>query len=441
MRPKLISFAIAVLVSMSAPVGAAQLPSSKSELYYKLGGSSPASRAPNPAATAMKLGLSGVLNLNYSCGQFDIGASWQTLMNGFSNLGTQVSAAVQAGIAALPLYILQRAQPGLYELFQTYSAKAEELIQISTKSCQQMEREILAGENPYQGWVAIAMGDDWKREAQNNPGDIVTAADNVGKNDGKNGVQWFGGTAGGLNAPPINVIGDSVKAAYNVTQMFPPSLTNQANYPNNKLWNTFASPSAAAQFATDVLGEMYISTCTKTNCPSRAAGSALGLLPKFEAEVPQAQNQLATVMAAQNPDGADLEAASAPGVELSRDLVEAIRALPTTERPIAEDRIAKDVALARTVDKALTIRNLLLTGRSLPEVISNKKALDRITEALSEINRHIDDLMYEVRVRRELVSQPAQALLRDRAQSQAASRGTPLRGEGDPDSFVGGRVQ
>lgn len=439
MRHTLIVLAMAAALSAGG-AHAVQIPSGKSDLYYRLGGDSPASRAPNPAATSMKLGLSGVMNLNYSCGQFDFGASWQTLMNGFSNLGTTITGAVQAGISALPLYILQRAQPGLYELFQTYAAKAEELVQLSTKSCQQMEREILANKNPYAGWVSLSMGEDWKREAKANNGDIARAAENVGKADGRNGLTWIGGAAGGKAQKAINVIGDTTRAGYNATQMLAPA-TNSGPYPTNRLSAAFPGPTDAAAFATDVLGEEYISTCAEGGCPTRAAGTALGLLPKFEAEIPTAQAQFATVMGAAVPSASDLDAASAPGVPVSRDLIEAIRALPPVEQPMAEGRIARDVALARTVDKALTVRNLLITGRSVPEVQGNAQATARIDLALEQLNRHIDDLLYEARVRRELVSGPAQTLLRDHRVSQDRSRATGTGGLVDNDRLENGRVK
>ena len=421
------------------PAGAAQLPSAKSDLYYRLGGSSPASRAPNPAATTMRLGLGGTLGANYSCGKFDFAASWEKLMDGFANLGTVVNGAVKAGIAALPLYILQRAQPGLYELFQTYAAKAEEMVNISSKSCEQMEREVLAGQNPYSGWVSIAKGEDWKREAVASNDDIARAADRVGRNDGRNGIAWIGGPAGGEAQPPINVIGDTTRAGYNATMMMPAAF-NGGGYPANRLSATFPGPNQAIDFATEVLGEEYIGICTEAACPRRATGTALGLLPRFEAEIPTAEQQMASVMAVDRPPAADLAAASAPGVPVSRDLVEAIRALPPVERGMAEARIAHDVALSRTVERALMVRNLLITGKSVPEVANNGEALRRIDRALSELNRHIDDLMFEVRVRRELISQPAQALLIERAVSRAESRSTGRRGEGDADSFRDGRV-
>ncbi len=119
-----------------------------SSLYYRMGGGSPGGAAAYRGQLANTLGIQGNLRLNYSCGKFDIGLSWSNLMNGFSSLGTQVSNAVKAGIASLPLYVLQRAQPGLYQLFQNYSLKADTMIGAALKTCEEMEPSSARGRIP-----------------------------------------------------------------------------------------------------------------------------------------------------------------------------------------------------------------------------------------------------------------------------------------------------
>ena len=437
---RLVSIALlaVALISVSAPAAAVQLPAGKSDLYYRLGGSDPASRAPNPAATSMKIGLGGALRLNYSCGQFDIGLSWQTLMNGFASVGTTVTSAVQAGVAALPLYILQRAQPGLYELFQTYAKKAEAAIDFATKSCQQMEREVMDGQNPYEDWVRMARGQAWKNEAASNS-DIVSTHEKVGMRDGTDGVDWIGGRRGGVGQEPINLIKDSIKGAYNVTMMKPPA-TVTGIYPDNKLKKTFVSPETAAIFATEVLGDVVIGLCALPGCPQRATKTGLGLLPRYEAEIAGAETQLNTTLATPTPSATDLDAASAPGVLVSRELINAIQAMSPVEKPIVAGRIAKDVALARTVDKALTVRNLLVTARTIPELYASA-GRKRIDDAIVELNRHIDDLMYEVRVRRELVSEPAQMVLREHMRTRGESTARGAADALDTERFRGGRIK
>lgn len=95
-----------------------------SKQYYILGGNDTGSHSLFRNQLALKLGFHADFRFNYSCGKFDIGLSHDNVMNGIAMLGATLSSMLTAGIAALPLYILQRAQPGLYEVFQTYSVGA-----------------------------------------------------------------------------------------------------------------------------------------------------------------------------------------------------------------------------------------------------------------------------------------------------------------------------
>ncbi len=160
---RLLSAAVMGVLLCHAPAQAQ--PVNNSSLYYRMGGGSPGGAAAYRGQLANTLGIQGNMRLNYSCGKFDIGLSWSNLMNGFSSLGTQVSNAVKAGIASLPPYLLQRAQPGLYQLFQNYSLKADTMIGAALKTCEEMEAVIRQGQNPYEDWVKIAQGDLWKIKA------------------------------------------------------------------------------------------------------------------------------------------------------------------------------------------------------------------------------------------------------------------------------------
>jgi uncharacterized ParB-like nuclease family protein len=71
-------------------------------------------------------------------------------------------AAANSAIASLPALILQRANPGLYDLFQNALLQAEETLKLATKSCEQMEAEIAAGKNPNADLLTLSKGNDWK---------------------------------------------------------------------------------------------------------------------------------------------------------------------------------------------------------------------------------------------------------------------------------------
>ncbi len=152
--------------------------------------------------------------------KFDpVAAVTNTLNNigsGVDDMMNAMTAAASSAIAALPALILQRANPGLYDLFQNALLKAEETMQLATKSCEQMEAEIAKGKNPYADLITLSKGNDWKLQMGIGGNDAVTAKGAVESSNGDNGVPWIGGQAGGSDQPVLEFTGDIVKAGYNI---------------------------------------------------------------------------------------------------------------------------------------------------------------------------------------------------------------------------------
>ena len=164
---------------------------------------------------------------------------------------------------------------------------------------------------------------------------------------------------------------DLVTASYNLTMMQPTTASASTSYSatGTRLAKAFATPGNAASFATDVIGDVEVSSCSTTGCPTKATKTSLGLERKAEDEIAVVRPQLATVLTTTVPSTTDLDAASAPGVLVTRDLVDALRGLPKAEQAIAVERISQEVALARTIDRALLVRQMLITGLSIPEAL------------------------------------------------------------------------
>ncbi len=121
--------------------------------YYEIGGAEPVSVPPNPTVTSLELDGSGALNLGFSCGKFDPVLSVEETLDRFANqldgMSNAMVNAATALIAALPALILQRANPELYNLFQTYLGDAQARLAIATKTCEQLETDIADGKNPF----------------------------------------------------------------------------------------------------------------------------------------------------------------------------------------------------------------------------------------------------------------------------------------------------
>lgn len=425
-----------------AATAQAVVPGDKSILYYRMGGGEPVSRPANPATTTLKIGLGGSARLNYSCGRFDAAVTVENLVNGFAKFGTTVTEAVQAGIAALPLYVLQRASPGIYEVFQTYQKKAEAEWNIALKTCEEIETQIRQGGDPYAEWLSMAKGENWK-DVSFSTRDAVQAKQRVESDGGVHGLTWIGGQKkGGRNQPAIEVIRDVMQAGYNVTMNRPPAAPpNTVFPPTTKLTTVFPSPNVAADWAVSVIGDKQVSLCDEVGCQAKGATPGSGLLPKYDTERPIAEAQMQAVTSGTAaPAYADLEKASAPGVAITRELVDALRALRPSERQLAVGRLSMEVAQARIVDKALMVRNLLLTGGGVPEA-AWEPAQKELRERVDQLNRHIDDLLFETRVRREVVSSAAKDVIELFRADRATSAATGEQHRVDPRPLEDGRVQ
>jgi integrating conjugative element protein (TIGR03755 family) len=426
-------------VALGLPLAAgAQLPSSpdSSWLYYEIGGGQAYTRAPNPTQTSVTIGAGAELGLGYSCGAFDpvmsVTNQLNQLRDGIDALSNQMVAAANAAIAALPAYILQRANPGLYDLFQNALLRAEESFQLATKTCEQMEAEIARGHDPWHEWVVLSKGHSWRRAMGtggiSGDGDIVATKENIERTAGRPGVPWLGGgRQGGAGQEPIRVVADVTRAGYNVTAQRAPHAGGTAfgvGDPNAPpMARHWTSPAAAADWAVQVLGDEQIATCSDTDCPARQSTPGMGLTRLVEAEREALLPELIDLVGGATPiTVSHLARLSAGGVTVTPDLVRAIREMPPAEQGMAIGRLADEIATGVNVERALYLRRFLLTGRLVPEISAAGPVRDVIAEKVVELEREIDNTLFETRVRRELVSTTSQALLYSEAQRRAASR-------------------
>jgi integrating conjugative element protein (TIGR03755 family) len=443
-RPLIASMALASLLALSwtAP---AQAQASRGALYYQLGGHSPGGNANYRSQIPLQLSLAANLRLNYSCGKFDIGLSWQTLMNNIEEFGDTISNAVRAGIAALPMYIFERAQPGLYQLFQTYSLKADALIAASLKTCEEMEEQIKQGGNPYEDWANIAKGESWRVRASLN-GDIVEAKRAINREEEghRNGVSWiFGERAGGVGTQPLRPVRDLSVAGYNVTLNRQPGASGGVPA-DSRMVAAFATSDALATFTTRMLGDQQIYLCEGiANCPAATSTStATGLGPLLDEEIALVRPRLEAIVNGLNsPTSAALAEIGAPGITVNASVIQALRAMPPESRTLSTSRLAHELGMQRVVDKALIARNVLITGMSLPEVTAAGKVTQTIQEKVGRMNQHIEDLMFEHRIRKEVTSSNALAIIEAGVQRDGQATRVPPAGRLEPAPLDGGRVR
>lgn len=216
----------------------------------------------------------------YSCGKFDPFDNVEAMINSaidkFKQLPQKFVQAAQAAVAALPAYILNKINPSLYNVVTKQLDEAFKLFEINFKDCQQMEREIALGQNPYQNLVMAGIGDRMRVEMGFGSGTIDDRMETVRTASASNGVVLTGGKRyGGDGQPPIEATKTVLTAGINLladrdvedTSSFGNSLN--AKHPITK---AFESPAQLVEFITTIYGSQAFKL-TKTGPAQSTPGS------------------------------------------------------------------------------------------------------------------------------------------------------------------------
>lgn len=409
------------------------IPTGSSPFYYKVGGGQ---AIPVPAyngATSIPLNVDTNAGLGYNCGLFNprlsITNSLNAIKNSFQNIEQGVLANATSAIAEFPMYALSRADPDLYNLLNNGLLGARRDLELSTKSCQAMQNQIAQGKNPYTDWATLSMGNDWQQHMSltnssaqlsasnndNNNNDINMVNQQVAQDNGATGVPWIhaGNNAGGRGQPPIFVINDTSIAGYNVIlqaeRRYDDTSAPAQTSANTHLVTTWANPQLAANWITNVVGDEKITTYSGGD---KQSSPGVGLLAQNQQISSQVLQNLQNLVSNQTPlTVQNLQTVSAPGVMINTAVIKAIQQKEPVTQTILINKLSQEVATGQLIDEALLARQILQEGSQVPVIYSNKAAQEAIKSALDRLDQAINNLLFNVHVRKELVSDTASQLL------------------------------
>ncbi len=410
-----------LLAVLSIPAWAEEGPAGDSLFYYKIGGGRDIAIPPSLNITTIDLSLNGQASA-LSCSGFDpmvaIDSSLDNIRNGVDNAVNAIEIAAAAAIANLPGYILQKANPGLYDLFQNALLRANEAFSLATKSCERIQYEISKNTNPFDEWVTVSWGDAWKRSVGIGGANIHEAVEEA-EEAPEDGINWVGGIRqGGLDQPAIQVLSDVANAGLNILSERPPE-TQSDLLSSAPLYQHFTGPDAVDDWVNEVLGEMEVGLCDRCRKGTRPGK---GLIPHIEQTTEEIVLLLTRLVAGATPSTqAHLQDIEAPGVAITVQVIDAIRNQPAREQSILIHKFAQEIAEARIMEEAMIIRRLLLAGRKEGHVAANALAQREVTQALAELDGEIRNVIFEKDVRDQFVtSTVVELLLKDNAARQSS---------------------
>lgn len=383
--------------------------------YYELGGADPYLAFSRADRTRIPIQIGGGWSLGGSCG-FDPQAAFadqfENAKDALHNLGQDVLASVIPLARAAVLAELRKINPGLYDSITKGIFEAKESLNVAIKSCQDMNADVTAGEDPIGGWIKVSSREKWGRavEAGENPA-VTHQAILEGDN---NGVTWIGDRrAGGFGQPPIELVSDTTNAGYEQWD----------EGADSNLRQVFPTNDDAREWVTAVVGEQTIRTCT--GCEKIQTRIGQGLRLQYLQERDQVTQDLVTLLSTNGDimNSGQLHKIGSPGMGLaiSPQVITALQSEDPAERGILANRLAGEIALARTIEKALIARSLLLAGQQEPNIIANGPAMAELDRRIRLLNEEIENTLFEQQVRKSVIMSTPQLLLTRAAQRNRAA--------------------
>ena len=394
------------------------------DVLYSIGGGRAVSMG--GAGNMQSIGVGVGWNSNLICGDMSITTTLQNQLNGITNgFQTIMSNVIQnatSAVASLPALIIQRADPGLYNLLTNGILQARLDFDRSKMTCRAIANRMADMAGGQAGWDQLAEGMALRDAVSST--DAVSAIEQAESNKGNNGVPWVGGgNAGGSGQSSIKVVGDVTRAGYNLLNGR--SATDTSSIARSACGNrltcqTWSSPGAAAAFANRVLGEREQRTCE--NCMKTQTTPGVGLTPVIQEEYETKLQVLQELVTGARPTTlANLDAAGSSSLPITRGVIEALRDEPDQE--VLGRRLASEAALSSVLEKALLLQRTLLTGKKEPNVAANELAVQAVDQENSALEQEINNLKTELELRRTLAGNSAMAIIQRHSTRAAGSRG------------------
>ncbi|PUA30394.1 MAG: integrating conjugative element protein [Cellvibrio sp. 79] len=403
-----------VVITHSTMAGDIVRPTGDGSWYYAIGGGDPMMYYHQSNKTTLNLSAGAEWNMFRGCSfdpSFGIAETFSDMKHNVYGLSDDVLGAATAVFSAWGLSKIQENWPGLYDTLTKGLKDAKETYTLSLKTCRDAKADLRAGRDPVEGWIAVTRKSSWDKasKAGENP---VTAEESIEATAGNSGVTFAGGIKkGGLGQPPIRIVEDTIGAGYehqvgSLAPEDPDDVTGDSN-----IARVFPTATSATSWATAVVGEREVRTCASCDKLKTKMGQGLRFQYRKEREVVSADlKPLMSKPLNYKMSAAELDKLSVPGMGLViNDLtIQDLKRAPLDEQAILANKLTGEIALARAMEKALIVRDLLNAGAQEPNIASvGDAASTEIDYSRQRLQAEIDNILFETEVRQKVITNAA----------------------------------
>jgi len=397
--------------------------------YYTLGGGQV---LPPPGSGRVTFNINARLQVGfgYSCGKFNFHNNIEQMINQFQSrlrqLPGQLQQAVQAAIAGLPGYLMQKYNPTLYNILTKTLDESAELFNMSYKTCEQMESEMARdpNANPYDGFFRASIAEKWRDGGNVNNAVAPDVYEDI-KSSPAEPIQWLGGRLYGTTFNPVQINHDLVVAGYNIMlgRTGDVSVTTAptgtlVNEPIVQIWST---PADAGRWAQTIVGDLRI-ILTGSN-QNRSTIPGKGLRPKvmeLRTEIEQAFN-----LAYNQNDYSQIKTFGS--LNVTPALIESLKSMNAGERAVLRGRLIEEMAVKETVERTFLILQMLNTGSQAPDVTSSVggAAADEYlrNNTLPAFEAKIDEIIKDIELKSSTLTRTSRDIISRSNQTSSSSRG------------------
>lgn len=427
-------FALVLLASIGVQAGDLVRPTGDGAWYYAIGGGDPFMYYHQSNKTTLNLSAGAEWNMFRGCSfdpSFGISETFSSLKHNVYGLTEDVLGSATTIFSAWGLSKVQENWPGLYDTLTKGLKDAKESYTLSLKTCRDAKADLRAGRDPVEGWIAVTRKSSWDKAsmAGENP---VAAEQAIEEGAGDKGVTFVGGAKrGGVGQPPIKIVEDTVGAGYSHLAGGAATLTEDPVSGDPNITRVFPTSTSATTWTREVVGEREVRTCKSCDKLKTKVGQGLRFQYRKEHEV--VADDLGKLMSKPlnyKLTAAELDALSVPGmgVVINDLTIQNLKNAPLDEQQILANKLVGEIALARTMEKALIARDLMNAGAQEPNIsASGDIARTEIEYSRSRLQAEIDNVLFETEVRQKVTTNAAGAI---------AQRGTNRRRDSSATEYL-----